>query len=40
MVAIAQPVEHRIVIPSVAGSIPVGHPKFEALHNRKLCGAF
>lgn len=28
MVAIAQLVEHRIVIPVVAGSIPVGHPNF------------
>lgn len=28
MVAVAQLVEHRIVIPVVAGSIPVGHPKF------------
>lgn len=26
MVAIAQLVEHRIVIPVVAGSSPVGHP--------------
>ena len=26
MVAIAQLVEHRIVIPGVAGSSPVGHP--------------
>gem|GEM_PF-4314639 len=30
MVAIAQPVEHWIVIPGVAGSIPVGHPKILA----------
>ena len=28
MVAVAQLVEHRIVIPSVAGSTPVGHPNF------------
>lgn len=27
-VAVAQLVEHRIVIPSVAGSSPVGHPNF------------
>jgi hypothetical protein len=26
MVAIAQLVEQRIVVPRVAGSIPVGHP--------------
>ena len=26
VVAVAQLVEHRIVIPSVAGSSPVGHP--------------
>ena len=26
--AVAQSVEHRIVAPSVAGSIPVGHPDF------------
>ena len=26
MVAVAQLVEHRIVAPDVAGSIPVGHP--------------
>ena len=30
VVAIAQLVEHRIVIPVVAGSSPVGHPKFPA----------
>jgi hypothetical protein len=29
VVAIAQLVEHRIVIPGVAGSIPVGHPKIK-----------
>ena len=29
MVAIAQLVEHGIVIPRVAGSSPVGHPKFK-----------
>lgn len=28
MVAVAQLVEHRIVAPEVAGSIPVGHPRF------------
>ncbi len=28
MVAVAQLVEHRIVIPVVAGSSPVGHPNF------------
>jgi hypothetical protein len=28
VVAVAQLVEHRIVIPSVAGSSPVSHPKF------------
>ncbi len=28
MVTVAQLVEHRIVIPSVAGSSPVSHPKF------------
>ena len=28
MVAVAQLVEHRIVIPSVAGSSPVGYPIF------------
>ena len=27
LVAVAQPVEHRIVAPSVAGSNPVGHPR-------------
>jgi hypothetical protein len=26
MVAIAQLVEHRIVVPSVVGSIPISHP--------------
>lgn len=31
MVAIAQLVEHRIVIPVVAGSIPVGHPNFSLI---------
>ena len=32
MVAVAQLVESRIVIPVVAGSIPVGHPnKFKHL---------
>ncbi len=34
VVAVAQLVEHRIVIPSVAGSTPVGHPKFCA---SKIC---
>ncbi len=29
MVAVAQLVEPRIVIPVVAGSIPVGHPIFD-----------
>jgi hypothetical protein len=29
MVAVAQLVEHRIVIPVVAGSIPVSHPIFQ-----------
>ena len=28
VVAVAQLVEHRIVIPVVAGSSPVGHPNF------------
>ena len=28
MVAIAQLVEHRIVVPSVVGSIPISHPNF------------
>jgi hypothetical protein len=28
MVGVAQLVEHRIVIPAVAGSIPVVHPIF------------
>ena len=27
MVAVAQAVEHRIVIPTVMGSSPIGHPK-------------
>ena len=27
MVAVAQMVEHRIVIPTVMGSSPIGHPK-------------
>ena len=31
MVAVAQLVEYRIVIPVVAGSIPVGHPIFLPL---------
>ena len=31
MVAVAQLVEHRIVAPEVAGSIPVGHPIFDLL---------
>tara|TARA_R110000868_G_scaffold101170_4_gene278563 strand:+ start:14652 stop:15077 length:426 start_codon:yes stop_codon:yes gene_type:complete len=30
MVAVAQSVESRIVIPVVAGSIPVGHPTYQA----------
>ena len=30
MVAVAQLVEYRIVIPVVAGSSPVGHPNFFA----------
>ena len=30
VVAVAQLVEHWIVIPVVAGSSPVGHPKFLA----------
>jgi hypothetical protein len=28
MVAVAQSVEHRIVIPVVVGSIPISHPLF------------
>lgn len=28
MVAVAQLVEHRIVVPSVVGSIPISHPNF------------
>lgn|GEM_PF-1982053 len=28
MVAVAQSVEHRIVIPVVVGSIPISHPNF------------
>ena len=27
MVIVAQSVEHRVVVPGVAGSSPVGHPK-------------
>ncbi len=39
MVAIAQLVEHRIVIPGVAGSSPVGHPKFlDLLFNKTIGG--
>ncbi len=34
MVAVAQLVEHRIVIPSVAGSSPVSHPNF--IHTEPL----
>jgi hypothetical protein len=34
MVAIAQLVEHWIVIPGVAGSIPVGHPIKKDLLSR------
>ncbi len=29
MVGVAQLVEHRIVAPEVAGSIPVAHPTFQ-----------
>lgn len=29
MVVVAQLVEHRVVVPGVAGSSPVGHPKLE-----------
>ena len=29
MVVVAQLVEHRFVVPAVAGSIPVDHPKFQ-----------
>ena len=36
MVAIAQLVEHRIVIPVVAGSSPVGHPKVLTLKSNDL----
>ena len=37
MVAVAQLVEHRIVIPVVAGSIPVSHPIFQkAVHQGRL----
>lgn len=37
MVAVAQLVEHRIVIPVVAGSIPVSHPIFQkAVHSGRL----
>lgn len=28
LVAVAQLVEHRIVVPSVVGSIPISHPTF------------
>ena len=31
MVGVAQSVEHWIVAPEVAGSIPVAHPKFGPL---------
>lgn len=31
MVAVAQSVEYRIVIPVVAGSIPVSHPLYTGL---------
>ena len=34
MVAVAQSVEHRIVIPVVAGSIPVSHPIFYIASRR------
>ncbi len=36
MVAVAQLVEHRIVIPNVAGSSPVGHPIFLLLLSQKI----
>lgn len=39
MVTVAQLVESRIVIPVVAGSSPVGHPKFQA-RIISLCGLF
>lgn len=29
VVAVAQLVEHRIVVPSVVGSIPISHPSFS-----------
>ncbi len=29
MVGVAQLVEHRVVVPGVAGSNPVAHPTFE-----------
>ena len=35
MVAVAQLVEHGIVIPRVAGSSPVGHPNFSSSHPRQ-----
>ena len=40
MVAIAQLVEHWIVIPGVAGSIPVGHPNFKKPLFKKLNNGF
>ncbi len=35
VVAVAQLVEHGIVIPGVAGSIPVSHPNFLASKNQQ-----
>jgi hypothetical protein len=39
MVAVAQLVESRIVIPVVAGSSPVSHPKFSVQSGRYVARA-
>ena len=36
MVAVAQSVEHRIVIPVVVGSIPISHPILSMTYNSRL----
>jgi hypothetical protein len=37
MVAVAQSVEHRIVIPVVVGSIPISHPLFSMTPLNPYC---
>ena len=40
MVVLAQLAEHRIVVPSVVGSSPTFHPKYNEPLRQKCCNGF